>query len=57
MKFAVVILILLVLFMNVPIYAENGEYSKYDSLKLRFDTNPHVCLFEVNPELYDWHKL
>ena len=57
MKFAVVILILLVLFMNVPIYAENGEYSKYDSLKLRFDTNPHICLFEVNPELYDWHKL
>ena len=57
MKYSVVILILLVLCMNVPIYAENGEYSKYDSLKLRFDTNPHVCLFEVNPELYDWHKL
>ena len=57
MKYSVVILILLVLFMNVPIYAENGEYSKYDSLKLRFDTNPHVCLFEVNPELYDWYKL
>ena len=43
--------------MNVPIYAENGEYSKYDSLKLRHATNPHVCLFEVNPELYDWYKL
>ena len=57
MKYSVVILILLVLCMNVPIYAENGEYSKYDSLKLRFDTNPHVCLFEVNPELYDWYKL
>ena len=47
----------MVLFMNVPIYAENGEYSKYDSLKLRHATNPHVCLFEVNPELYDWYKL
>jgi len=57
MKYAVVILILLVLFMNVPIYAENGEYSKYDSLKLRHVTNPHICLFEVNPELYDWYKL
>ena len=57
MKYAVVILILLVLCMNVPIYAENGEYSKYDSLKLRHATNPHVCLFEVNPELYDWYKL
>ena len=57
MKVVVVILILLVLFMNVPIYAENGEYSKYDSLKLRHATNPHICLFEVNPELYDWYKL
>ena len=48
----------MVLFMNIPIYAENGEYSKYDSLKLRHITNPHVCLFEVNPELYDdWYKL
>ena len=48
----------MVLFMNIPIYAENGEYSKYDSLKLRHTTNPNVCLFEVNPELYDdWFKL
>ena len=47
----------MVLFMNVPIYAENGEYSKYDSLKLRHATDPHICLFEVNPELYDWYKL
>ena len=48
----------MVLSMNIPIYAENGEYSKYDSLKLRHATNPHVCLFEVNPELYDdWYKL
>ena len=44
--------------MFIPIYAENGEYSKYDSLKLRHATNPYVCLFEVNPELYDdWYKL
>jgi predicted Zn-dependent protease len=58
MKYAVAILILLVLFMDVPIYAENGEYSKYDSLKLRHVTNPNVCLFEVNPELYDdWKGL
>ena len=58
MKFIVIILILLVLFMNVPIYAENGAYSKYDSLKLRHATNPNICLFEVNPELYDdWYKL
>jgi predicted Zn-dependent protease len=47
----------MVLSMNIPIYAENGEYSKYNSLKLRHATNPHVCLFEVNPELYDWYKL
>ena len=47
----------MVLSMNIPIYAENGEYSKYDSLKLRHATNPYVCLFEVNPELYDWYKL
>jgi len=50
----------MVLSMNIPvndIYAENGEYSKYDSLKLRHATNPHICLFEVNPELYDWYKL
>ena len=57
MKYVVIILVFMVLFMNVPIYAENGEYSKYDSLKLRHATNPHVCLFEVNPELYDWYKL
>ena len=60
MKYAVVILILLVLCMNIPLnsFAENGEYSKYDSLKLRHATNPHICLFEVNPELYDdWYKL
>ena len=58
MKYAVILLVFMVLFMNVPIYAENGEYSKYDSLKLRHATNPHVCLFEVNPELYDdWYKL
>ena len=53
------LLMLMILLMNIPIsdiYAENGEYSKYDSLKLRHATNPHVCLFEVNPELYDWYK-
>jgi len=59
MKYAVIILVFMVLFMNVPLnsFAENGEYSKYNSLKLRHATNPHVCLFEVNPELYDWYKL
>ena len=58
MKYVVIILIVMVLSMNIPIYAENGEYSKYDSLKLRHATNPYVCLFEVNPELYDdWYKL
>ena len=55
------LLMLMILLMNIPIsdiYAENGEYSKYDSLKLRHDTNPNVCLFEVNPDLYDdWYKL
>ena len=43
----------MVLFMNVPIYAENSSFSKYDSLKLRHNTNPNICLFEVNPEIYD----
>jgi predicted Zn-dependent protease len=61
MKYVVLILIVMVLTMNIPvnnIYAENGEYSKYDSLKLRHVTNPFVCLFEVNPELYDdWDGL
>ena len=56
MKYAVILLVFMVLFMNVPLnsFAENGEYSKYNSLKLRHATNPHVCLLEVNPELYDW---
>ena len=60
MKYSVAILILLVLCMNIPLdsFAETGKYSVYDTLKLRFDTNPNVCLFEVNPEIHDdWHTL
>ena len=59
MKYIAVILVFMVLFMNIPIYAENGEqHSKYDTLKLKHITNPNVCLFEVNPELYDdWEGL
>ena len=55
------LLTLMILLMNIPIsdiYAENGEYSKFNSLKLRHDTNPNVCLFEVNPDIYDdWEGL
>ena len=48
----------MVLFMNIPIYAETEPNSEYDSLKLRHATNPNVCLFEVDPELYDdWEGL
>ena len=48
----------MVLSMNIPIYAETEPNSKYETLKLRHATNPYVCLFEVNPELYDeWYKL
>ena len=60
MKYAVAILILLVLCMNIPLdsFAETGKHSVYDTLKLRFDTNPNVCLFEVSPEIHDdWHTL
>jgi predicted Zn-dependent protease len=60
MKYAVAILILLVLCMNIPLdsFAETGKHGVYNTLKLRFDTNPNVCLFEVNPEIYDdWHTL
>ena len=59
MKYIAIVIIFMVLFsMFIPIYAENEQNSKYDSLKLRHATNPYVCLFEVNPELYDdWYKL
>ena len=45
----------MVLSMNIPIYAETEPNSKYETLKLRHTTNPYVCLFEVNPDIYnDW---
>ena len=60
MRYFVYLLVFMVLFMNVPLssFAETDEYSLYDTLKLRFNTNPNVCLFEVNPEIYDdWYTL
>ena len=58
MKYIAIIVIFMVLFMNIPIHAEIESNSRYDTLKLKHVTNPNVCLFEVNPELYDdWEGL
>jgi hypothetical protein len=59
MKYLVILLIGMLLLMNLPLtsYSESG-YSMYDSLKLRHTTNPNICLFEVDPSLYDdWDSL
>jgi hypothetical protein len=59
MKYLVILLIGMLLSMNVPLNSYSaGEYSVYDSLKLRHATNPNICLFEVDPSLYDdWDSL
>ncbi len=61
MKCIVLIFIVMVLFMNIPvnnIYGENGTFSKFDSLKLKHETAPNICLFEVDPLLHNnWASL
>ena len=60
MKLIVLALITMLLFMNIPLnsYGENGSYSKFDSIGLRHETAPNICLFEVDPEIHDnWNSL
>ena len=50
----------MILFMNIPLnsFAENGSYSKFDSIGLRHETAPNICLFEVDPLIHDnWNSL